>query len=172
MFKTINFRIRKCFNFRNIIKVSSTNSQWRAKLLALKGKIARGKSANYVVISTYTSFAMRDFQQILPSISENAILIADEAHNIGANLVREAFRRLTIDRRIALSATLQRVYDEEGTKEIETFFNDSFIFAKKKSATFQKERCTNFRHKHKQKAANDSKKSAAFCVFKGLLKTF
>ena len=46
------------------------------------------------------------------------------------------------------------------------------IFAKKKSATFQKERCTNFRHKHKQKAANDSKKSAAFCVFKGLLKTF
>ena len=116
------------FNFRNIIKVSSTNSQWRAKLLALKGKIARGKSANYVVISTYTSFAMRDFQQILPFISENAILIADEAHNIGANLVREAFRRLTIDRRIALSATLQRVYDEEGTKEIETFFNDSFPY--------------------------------------------
>lgn len=116
------------FNFRNIIKVSSTNSQWRAKLLALKSKIARGKNANYVVISTYTSFAMRDFQQILPSISEDAILIADEAHNIGANLVREAFRRLTIDRRIALSATLQRVYDEEGTKEIETFFNDSFPY--------------------------------------------
>lgn len=47
-----------------------------------------------------------------------------------------------------------------------------YIFAKKKSATFQKERCINFRHKHKQKATNDSKKSAAFCVFKGLLKTF
>ena len=116
------------FNFRNIVKVSSTNSQWRSKLLILKSKIERGKAASYVVISTYTSFAMNDFQRILPSISDNAILIADEAHNIGANQVREAFRRLTIDRRIALSATLKRIYDEEGTKEIETFFNDSFPY--------------------------------------------
>lgn len=116
------------FNFTNIIKVSSTNSQWRANLLSLKGKLERGKSANYVIISTYTSFGMDDFQSLLPSLSGNAILIADEAHNIGANKVREAFRKLTIERRIALSATLQRIYDEEGTKEIESFFNDTFPY--------------------------------------------
>ena len=46
------------------------------------------------------------------------------------------------------------------------------IFAKKKGATFQKERCTNFRHKQRQKAANNSKKVAAFFIFKGRLKTF
>ena len=116
------------FNFTNIIKVSSTNNQWRASLLSLKGKLERGKSVNYVVISTYTSFGMDDFQLLLPSLSENAILIADEAHNIGANKVRDAFRRMTIKRRIALSATLQRIYDEEGTREIESFFNDEFPY--------------------------------------------
>lgn len=116
------------FNFTNIIKVSSTNNQWRASLLSLKGKLERGKTVNYVVISTYTSFGMDDFQLLLPSLSENAILIADEAHNIGANKVRDAFRRMTIKRRIALSATLQRIYDEEGTQEIESFFNDRFPY--------------------------------------------
>ena len=116
------------FNFKNIVKVSSTNSQWRQSLLSLKGKIERGKNINYVIISTYPSFAMDDFQLILPSLSEDAILIADEAHNIGANKVREAFRKLTIERRIALSATFQRVYDEEGTNEIEAFFNDEFPY--------------------------------------------
>lgn len=48
----------------------------------------------------------------------------------------------------------------------------NIIFAKKKGATFQKERCTNFRHKQRQKAANNSKKVAAFFIFKGRLKTF
>lgn len=116
------------FNFKNVIKVSSTNNQWRQNILSLKGKIERGKNVNYVIISTYPSFAMDDFQLVLPSLSEDAILIADEAHNIGANKVREAFRRLMVKRRIALSATFQRVYDEEGTSEIESFFNDEFPY--------------------------------------------
>lgn len=53
------------------------------------------------------------------------ILIADEAHNIGGKSVKECFRNLKVRRRIALSATPERIYDEEGNKDIASFFNDS-----------------------------------------------
>lgn len=116
------------FNYRNVIKVSSENISWKQDLAKMIMKIGLGRNVNYVIISTYQSFVMNDFQVLLPKLSRGAILIADEAHNIGSNSVREAFRNLNINRRIALSATPNRVYDEEGTREIETFFHDTYPY--------------------------------------------
>lgn len=113
------------FNFKNVVKVSSENAQWKVELAKIIMKMGLGRNVNYVVISTYQSFVMKDFQVMLPKLSKGAILIADEAHNIGSASVRNAFHALTIERRIALSATPNRIYDEEGTKEIESFFNDT-----------------------------------------------
>jgi superfamily II DNA or RNA helicase/HKD family nuclease len=112
------------FDFKNIITVFSENPQWRQQIVKLEDKVSRGKKMNCVIISTYQSFTNKDFQQILPHLPENMILIADEAHNIGSELVRTVFRKLHIKRRIALSATPSRIYDEEGTAELESFFND------------------------------------------------
>ena len=116
------------FNYRNVIKVSSENTSWKQDLAKMNMKIGLGRNVNYVIISTYQSFVMNDFQVLLPKLSRGAILIADEAHNIGSNSVREAFRNLNINRRIALSATPNRVYDEEGTREIESFFHDTYPY--------------------------------------------
>lgn len=115
----------KGFNFKKAIKVSSLNSSWRKELMEISQKIKRGKAVNYAIVSTYDSFVNKDFQYLLPVLSENMILIADEAHNIGGKSVKECFHKLTIRRRIALSATPERIYDEEGSKEIASFFNDS-----------------------------------------------
>ena len=113
------------FNYKNIICVSSDNIRWKQKVVALVSKLSHGRNVNFVIISTYQSFVMNDFQLLLKDLSNGAILIADEAHNIGSESVRKTFRNLTIDRRIALSATPKRIYDEEGTREIESFFNDA-----------------------------------------------
>ena len=113
------------FNFKNVVKVSSENAQWKVELAKIIMKMGLGRNVSFVVISTYQSFVMKDFQVMLPKLSKGAILIADEAHNIGSASVRNAFHGLTIERRIALSATPNRIYDEEGTKEIESFFNDT-----------------------------------------------
>ena len=113
------------FNFQNVIKVSSENTQWKVELARMTMKMSLGRNVNYVIISTYASFVMKDFQTLLPRLSQGAILIADEAHNIGSTSVRNAFQALMIERRIALSATPNRIYDEEGTREIESFFNDT-----------------------------------------------
>ena len=115
----------RSFNFRNVIMVSSDNSQWKVELAKILMKMSLGRNVNYVIISTYQSFVMKDFQIMLPKLSKGTILIADEAHNIGSTSVRNAFHALTIERRIALSATPNRIYDEEGSREIESFFNDS-----------------------------------------------
>ncbi len=112
------------FDFKNIITVYSQNSQWRKELLSLKSKLNRGKNESFVIISTYQSFSNDDFQKILKQLPDNMLLIADEAHNIGSESIREIFRDFTIQNRIALSATPNRIYDEEGTFEIEGFFND------------------------------------------------
>ena len=113
------------FNYRNVIKVSSENHRWKQDVMQVVTKMRYGRNVNYVIISTYQSFVMQDFQMLLLKLSEGALLIADEAHNIGSTSVRQAFHRLTIKKRIALSATPNRIYDEEGTREIESFFNDT-----------------------------------------------
>lgn len=112
------------FNFRNIITVYSQNPHWRKDLVSLKNRIRRGNKENFVIISTYQSFLNSDFQNVLSQLPKDMILIADEAHNIGAESVKVAFRDLKIKRRIALSATPNRIYDAEGTSEVERFFND------------------------------------------------
>ena len=112
------------FNFSKILCVSSLNSSWRKSLMEIAQKIKRGKAADFAIVSTYDSFVIKDFQLILPVLSTSMILIADEAHNIGGQNVKSCFRNLQIQRRIALSATPERIYDEEGTSEICKFFKD------------------------------------------------
>ncbi|MCQ2244004.1 MAG: DEAD/DEAH box helicase family protein [Bacteroidaceae bacterium] len=116
------------FNFKKIIIVSSLNSKWRQDVASLAYRVSRKNDTNFVIVSTYNSFTDNDFQSMLPKLSNNTILIADEAHNIGGNQVKNCFRQLSIDRMIALSATPNRIYDEEGSKEIESFFNDTIPY--------------------------------------------
>lgn len=118
----------KKFNFSNIILVNG-QSNWQEKLVNLKGDFEWGDKANYVIISTYASFLNPAFIRNLNGVTTaNTILIADEAHNIGAPKVRELFPEVKVKKRIALSATPTRAYDIEGNLAIEDFFNDSFPY--------------------------------------------
>lgn len=112
------------FDFKNIITIFSENPRWRQQIVKLVDKVSRGKKVSFVIISTYQSFTNKDFQQVLPQLPASLITIADEAHNIGSESVKAIFRTLHIKRRIALSATPNRIYDDEGTAELESFFND------------------------------------------------
>ncbi|MEQ9307919.1 MAG: DEAD/DEAH box helicase family protein [Balneolaceae bacterium] len=110
------------FNFRNIIKVSS-KSNWRS-LLATKLAMAKRIDSSFIIISTYATFSLEKFQKYVLDLPADTIFIADEAHNMGATSIIEKLPNITLSKRIALSATPKRIYDEEGTKAIESFFND------------------------------------------------
>ena len=112
------------FNFTNIVEVSG-RTKWREELTRIKNDFTWDISHNYFVITTYISFTDGLFQKLISALGKDIILIADEAHNIGAPKVKKAFKNVILTKRIALSATPKRIYDPEGTKDIELFFNDA-----------------------------------------------
>jgi DNA phosphorothioation system restriction enzyme len=75
------------------------------------------------LIVTNATFAGQAFQEKLEQLKEPLLLIADEAHNLGAVGLRE---KLPEDARfrLALSATPERWYDESGTEALLSYFGD------------------------------------------------
>lgn len=116
------------FQYKNIYIVNS-GTNWKVKLTELKEDYEWGINNNFVIISTYASFVDKTFQRLVDGLNDdNMILIADEAHNVGAPSVKKAFENLKVRKRIALSATPNRAFDEEGTADIERLFRDSYPY--------------------------------------------
>ena len=162
------------FNFKNVITVFSGNPQWRQQIVKLEDKISRGKKVNFVIISTYQSFTNKDFQQILPRLPDSMIVIADEAHNIGSESVRAIFRTLHIKKRIALSATPSRIYDEEGTAELESFFNDKppYVYNFPMSKAIKEERLMEYCYYPQMVYLNDEEMQEYITITEQLMRLF
>ena len=112
------------FNFSEVFVVNK-DSKWKEGLTCIKNDLKWGIEHDFVIISTYKSFTNPIFLSLFQEMSNsNTIIIADEAHNVGSTNVRVAFHSLSVQKRIALSATPSRAYDENGTKAIEDFFDD------------------------------------------------
>ena len=112
------------FNYKNIL-IANGENDWRKSVTELINDVIWGIDRDYVIISTYRSFTDDSFQKKIKKLNcDELILIADEAHNVGSPMVRTAFSTLPIKKRIALSATPNRKYDEDGTKTVEEFFHD------------------------------------------------
>ena len=116
------------FNFQHIVKVCSKYKEWKGELdrLTMKENYNPTNSPiNYVVISTYASFARDNVFHDLMSLSKKCLLIADEAHNMGSKRILDRIDGISkrFKRRIGLSATPDRQFDEKGNKELRRFFN-------------------------------------------------
>ena len=116
------------FNFQHIVKVCSKNKDWKGEIdrLTMKENFNPTNSPiNYVVISTYASFARDNVFHDLMSLSKKCLLIADEAHNMGSKRILDRIDSVSkrFKRRIGLSATPERQFDEKGNKELRHFFN-------------------------------------------------
>lgn len=120
----------KRFNFSHIIKVSSKNNGWRSEIddIKLKESLAQSDDLppSFIIIATYASFSRESSFKQLMSLSKKTqrqmLLIADEAHNIGAPNIISKLDRVKILRRIGLSATPERQFDDKGNNAIMQFF--------------------------------------------------
>jgi superfamily II DNA or RNA helicase len=113
----------KEFNFQNIIKVGGGNN-WEKEVANYTSNLSWGITKNLILISTYGSFVTDRFQKYFNKVQDNFLLIADEAHNMGASQIKSRLSNLSVNKKIGLSATPKRVYDPEGTDAINKFFND------------------------------------------------
>lgn len=114
------------FNFNNIFRVYSKNNNWRNDVdtLVLQEKLGgKDEKVSYVIISTYASFAKDNVFTHLNEFSKaRLLLIADEAHNMGSGQIRSKLMAVKYGRRIGLSATPERQFDDEGNKALLSFF--------------------------------------------------
>lgn len=76
------------------------------------------------VIVTHSSFAQAGFQAALQRLQGASLLIADEAHHLGAEQRRQAYPE-HIPYRLGLSATPDRWFDDEGTKALRDYFGET-----------------------------------------------
>jgi superfamily II DNA or RNA helicase len=80
----------------------------------------------FCFVCTNATFSTDKVQTVLVKVRGNVLLLVDEAHNFGA----ERLSRLMDDRykyRLALSATIDRHNDEEGTQKLYSYFGAKCI---------------------------------------------
>jgi superfamily II DNA or RNA helicase len=111
------------FNFKNIITVSSKES-WDNNL-AFFNTASKLIDTSYIVIVTYASLSRAKFQSYFTQLPIDTILIADETHNLGSPGLIRLLPNIHLKKRIGLSATPHRKFDESGNHAIQQFFDDA-----------------------------------------------
>lgn len=109
------------FNFKNIIVANSKHNRWAEDVVAAINK-SQLLDNSFVIVTTYATFALEKFQSVINRLGDDVLFIADEAHNFGTKRMIELYPT-KFKRRIGLSATPKRHFDDEGTSAILAFFN-------------------------------------------------
>ena len=115
------------FQFANITKVYSKNLTWRDEVERIlfneKYKTEREPEVSYIIISTYASYSREKVFKVLNGFDKKRLLlIADECHNMGSGSLVKRLKEIPYLRRIGLSATPERQFDDEGNKKLNIFF--------------------------------------------------
>lgn len=116
------------FNINPIIGYSSSpQKDWEKKLSrAVRNQKVRNDKRFFCFVCTNATFAKNSVQEEIGKIKAPILLVVDEAHNFGAR----SYASLLDDRftyRLALSATIDRQKDEEGTALLYNFFGEKCI---------------------------------------------
>ena len=72
-------------------------------------------------ITTRKTFISSTLQKMLARVSENAVLVADEVHHLGATGSRKKLTNV-FDYRLGFTATLDRWFDDVGTDALKEYF--------------------------------------------------
>ncbi|MCR4801044.1 MAG: DEAD/DEAH box helicase family protein [Bacteroidales bacterium] len=123
----------KKFNFSTIIKVCSKYNNWKSAVanLRLLEMTNTNDNLSYIIISTYASFVRSNVFVELNQFPKNKLLlIADEAHNMSGGLMVQRLSDIKYQRRIGLSATPERQFDDTGNRKLMDFFGcaDNYTF--------------------------------------------
>lgn len=115
------------FRFSNIIKVYSKNLTWRDEvervLFNEKYRTDKEPEVSYIIISTYASYSREKVFYVLNGFDKRRLLlIADECHNMGSGSLVKRLKEIPYMRRIGLSATPHRQFDDNGNHKLNKFF--------------------------------------------------
>ncbi|BAQ66630.1 DNA phosphorothioation system restriction enzyme [Geminocystis sp. NIES-3709] len=108
------------FNLLPILAFESAYS-WHGELSRQLYNIHQNKQKFLTIITTYSTFISDRFQGQLPFFPEKTLIVGDEAHNLGSPRLLSSLPD-NIGLRLALSATPERHFDEDGTDFLVNYF--------------------------------------------------
>ncbi|WP_297965861.1 DEAD/DEAH box helicase family protein [uncultured Anaerovibrio sp.] len=111
----------KLFGVRPIIAYFYPGQNWRKEFKDALNAYNCGAIRQFCVITTNATFSGDDFQQLIKKFRKNYCFVVDEAHNFGAEKLATLLPK-TARYRLALSATIERYRDPEGTKALQQYF--------------------------------------------------
>lgn len=116
------------FRFTNITKVYSKNLIWRNEIERIrfneKYRTENEPEESYIIISTYASYSREKVFKILNGFDHRRLLvIADECHNMASGSLVKRLKEIPYLRRIGLSATPERQFDDNGNTKLNKFFD-------------------------------------------------
>lgn len=120
--------VRKCGIEPLVCHSGAPLREWKMFLDRAIKRTLLGSDTPQVALITNIALAGQDVQTILRRLSpsDNVLLIADEAHYLGARKLSSALND-RIRYRLALSATLERCRDDEGTTLLRSYFGEQCI---------------------------------------------
>lgn len=117
----------ECFGMKPIIGHSaSTQKDWKKRLANAIRNLNHGIVNHFCFVCTNATFSSDYVQDQLNSIKEDFLIIVDEAHNFGAPNLSSKLPAIA-RYRLALSATIERYGDEEGTQVLFDYFGGKCI---------------------------------------------
>jgi superfamily II DNA or RNA helicase len=109
------------FGFLPIL-CSGNHNQWSVEVRSRIQDYRLGVLPSICIVAVHHTAATQRFVRAVQGLpSESTVLIADEAHSLGAPRLRDALLPLA-SMRIGLSATPRRWYDPEGTQTLLDYF--------------------------------------------------
>lgn len=117
----------KRFNIDPIVGYSSSSQKHYHKalknvVLDFNLKVKRF----FCFVCTNATFGLDYIQEEVTQLKGNVLLVVDEAHNFGAMGISQTLTN-NYTYRLALSATLERHNDEEGTERLKSYFGEKCI---------------------------------------------
>ncbi|MFE5210642.1 DEAD/DEAH box helicase family protein [Streptomyces sp. NPDC056600] len=103
------------------VAVYESGQKWLHTVEDQLNEARLGQRPIVAMVATNASFASARFQSVLGRISQPLLVIADEAHNLGSSAYRSALP-FNATYRLALSATPERWFDDEGTDALIGYF--------------------------------------------------
>ena len=115
------------FGMKPIVCYSaSSQKNWKDRLKTSVTSFNIGVQKHFCVVTTNATFSLEYVQNEMKRLKGNVLLVVDEAHNFGAKKLSNTLLE-HYPFRLALSATINRHGDEEGTKILYDYFGKKCI---------------------------------------------
>jgi superfamily II DNA or RNA helicase len=108
------------------MKIYGSKESWLKKLYRKTTQFNLGLINFFSVVVTNKTFTDLDFHKFLSEVQDSTMLIVDEAHNFGSSKLLNSLNQ-NIPYRLALSATIERHNDQDGTKGLYDYFGEIVI---------------------------------------------